>query len=230
MGCRGRAQWTPRTNPIKLPFRLCHSDKTPWRWTFLESREACLIFHDVMLRIKNKSKQFVNTYTTWKNYQKTRTHGTAQRIHESPQILPLPFLYNTESQLLKIKQMDMLKISISRRQLWEKLWNKVYSDAMELCIGENIQNFHDYSNNDCCLFLRTTHMFQRFCFVCFFYKARLCKTNMAYPLETGLRKSINKMPNSQTFFEDTFFLISWLFPLQWKEHTRLWHLWWAQKS
>lgn len=37
----------------------------------------------------------------------------------SPQTLPLPFLYNTESQLLKIKQMDMLKISISRRQLWK---------------------------------------------------------------------------------------------------------------
>ena len=42
-----------------------------------------------------------------------------RELMNSTQIL-LPFLYNTESQLLRIKQMDMLKISVSRRQLWEK--------------------------------------------------------------------------------------------------------------
>lgn len=97
----------------------------------------------------------------------------------SPQIFPLPFLRNTESQLLNIKQMDMLKISTSRRQLWGELSSKMYSDVFELCIGEDIQNFHDCSNNDWCLFLGATHVSKiLFCFVCFSNEARLCKTNM----------------------------------------------------
>ena len=43
-----------------------------------------------------------------------------RELMNSPPIFLLPFLYNTESQLLRLKQMDMLKISVTRRQLWGK--------------------------------------------------------------------------------------------------------------
>lgn len=63
----------------------------------------------------------------------------------------LPFLYNSESQLLRIKQMDMLKTSVGRRQLWEKSWNKAYSDVFDN-IGEDTQSFHDCSSSDSACF------------------------------------------------------------------------------
>ena len=52
-----------------------------------------------------------------------RKQGHTEELRElmnSPPISLLPFLYNSASQLLRIKQMDMLKTSVGRRQLWEK--------------------------------------------------------------------------------------------------------------
>lgn len=54
-----------------------------------------------------------------------------RKFINSPQILLLPSTRNTESQLLKIKQMDMLKISTSRRRRWGNLRLK----RIQMCLN-----------------------------------------------------------------------------------------------
>lgn len=145
----------------------------------------------------------------------------------SPNLL-LPFLYNSESQLLRIKQMDMLKTSVGRRQPWEKSWNKAYSDVFELRVRWRHYRVSMTAAAVILLlvFKGGTHVSK--ILFCLFE----CPQSQAFQDKYGLsvrdtiKISINKMQIHKHFLKICS-LISWLFPLQWKEHQRLWYLWWA---
>ena len=63
----------------------------------------------------------MSTHTPLKEIPRKKGDMEERReLMNSPPIFLLPFLYNTESQLLRLKEMDMLKISVTRRQLWGK--------------------------------------------------------------------------------------------------------------
>ena len=116
------------TIPTRLPLDSTTLKTHCERWTFLESLEACLALHDRPdshrsdhAKQKEKEANSLSTCTPLKEILRKQGHTEELReLTNSPPISLLPFLYNSESQLLRIKQMDMLKTSVGRRQLWEK--------------------------------------------------------------------------------------------------------------